>query len=190
LPIKNSREDDVKGTGKAETGRNDGSTERRFRAAVLAVLLVAGFAAAASAGILGVLFKESAADRAKSAGVVETAEGVRIPLAALDSGKVLFLSLKADGPELHYFALKSTDGAYRAALDACDVCFRATKGYRQDGDTVVCRNCNQPFPCNKIGETKGGCNPHGLPHRIDGKFLVILKADILAGKRYFPRERS
>jgi uncharacterized membrane protein len=146
--------------------------------------------AAVSAGMLDSLWKKSSAEGAKAAGVVETADAVRIPLKALDSGKALFLSLESEGRQLYYFALKSQDGAYRAALDACDVCYRTNRGYRQEGDLMVCNNCGQTFPSNRIGEIKGGCNPHPLARGIDGQYLVIKRADIVAGKEYFVRKRS
>jgi uncharacterized membrane protein len=114
---------------------------------------------------------------------------VRIPLKTLDSGKALFLSMDSDGRQLHYFALKSRDGAYRAALDTCDVCFRTNRGYRQEGDLMVCNNCGQTFPSNRIGEIKGGCNPHPLARGIDGQYLVIKKADIGSRSDYFARKR-
>lgn len=146
--------------------------------------------AAVSAGMLDGLFKKSHADRAKAAGVVETADAVRIPLKALDSGDALFLSLESEGRQLYYFALKSPDGAYRAALDTCDVCYRTNRGYRQEGDQMVCNNCGQKFACDKIGEVKGGCNPHPLAHEEEAGIMVIRKADIVAGKDYFSRKRS
>ena len=146
--------------------------------------------AAVSAGMLDGLFKKSPAESAKAAGVVETADAVRIPLKSLDSGKAHFLSLESEGRQLYYFALKSRDGAYRAALDACDVCFKSNRGYRQEGDLMVCNNCGQTFPSNRIGEIKGGCNPHPLARRIEGRYLVIGKADIVARKDYFLRKRS
>jgi len=156
---------------------------------VVAGILVVAFAAV-SAGMLDGLFKKSPAETAKAAGVVETADAVRIPLKALDSGKALFLTLESGGRQLHYFALKSGDGAYRAALDACDVCFKSNRGYRQEGDLMVCNNCGQSFPSNRIGEIKGGCNPHPLARGIEGQDLVIRKADILAREDYFARKRS
>ncbi|HEY7527662.1 MAG TPA: Fe-S-containing protein, partial [Candidatus Deferrimicrobiaceae bacterium] len=64
-----------------------------------------------------------------------------------------------DGRQFHYFVLRSSDGTYRAAFDACDVCFRANRGYRQEGDLMVCNQCGQTFPSVKINEVKGGCNP-------------------------------
>jgi uncharacterized membrane protein len=146
--------------------------------------------AAVSAGMLDGLLKKSSAEAGKAAGVVETTDAVRIPLKALDSGKALFLALESEGRQVHYFALKSRDGAYRAALDACDVCFKSNRGYRQEADQMVCNNCGQTFPSNRIGETKGGCNPHPLARKIDGQYLVIGKAGIVAGREYFAGKRS
>jgi uncharacterized membrane protein len=156
---------------------------------VAGVILVA-VVAAVSAGVLDSLFMKSPGDKAKTAGVVETANTVKIPLKVLDSGNALFLSLNSEGRRLYYFALKSTDGAYRAALDACDVCYRTNRGYRQELDQMVCNNCGQKFACDKIGEVKGGCNPHPLGRGIEGQYLVIRKADIVAGKDYFAGKRS
>jgi uncharacterized membrane protein len=147
-------------------------------------------AAAVSAGMLDSFFKKSLSEGAKAAGVAETADAVKIPLKALDSGKALFLPLESEGRQVYYFALRSRDGAYRAALDACDVCFKSNRGYRQEADQMVCNNCGQKFACDKIGEVKGGCNPHPLAHKEEAGFMVIRKADIAAGKEYFAGKRS
>lgn len=163
--------------------------DNKARILFVAVLLMAGLASPGRAGVLD-LFKGNAADRAKAAGVVETADEVRIPLAALDSGKALFLATTRDGVDLRYFALKSADGKYHAALDACDACWHAGKGYRQEADQMVCNNCDMKFAASRIGEKKGGCNPHGIPSAVDGKSLAIRKSDLAAGARYFPRKAS
>ena len=157
---------------------------------MVAVVLLAGIGSLAYSGVLSDLFKKSPAESAKVAGVVQNADAVRIPLKALDSGKALFLSLESEGRQFYYFALKSPDGAYRAALDACDVCYRTNRGYRQELDEMVCNNCGQKFASDKIGEVKGGCNPHPLARRIEGPYLVIGKAEIVARKDYFARKRS
>jgi len=157
---------------------------------VVAAGILAVVVASVSAGVLDGFFKKSPAESAKAAGVVQNADVVRIPLKALDSGKALFLSLESEGRQFYYFALKSRDGAYRAALDACDVCFQSNRGYRQEGDLMVCNNCGQTFPSNRIGEIKGGCNPHPLARRIEGQNLVIGKAEIVSRKDYFARKRS
>lgn len=84
-----------------------------------------------------------------------------------------------------YFILKSSDGIIRAAFDACDVCWPAGKGYVQQGDQMICRNCGRKFDSIRINEVKGGCNPAPLNRRIEDDRLIIQKADILEGLRYF-----
>ena len=86
---------------------------------------------------------------------------------------------------VRYFILKSSDGIVRAAFDACDVCWPAGKGYYQDGDSMVCRNCGRRFHSVLINEVKGGCNPAPLTRSVDGDQLVIKVDDILKGKPYF-----
>ena len=162
----------------------------KWMAIMVAVVLFAGIGSVAYSGVFGDLFKKSPAETAKAGGVVETSDAVRIPLKTLDSGKALFLSMESEGRQLYYFALKSPDGKYRAALDTCDVCFRTNRGYRQEGDQMVCNNCGQKFACDKIGEVKGGCNPHPLAHKEEAGVMVIRKSDIVAGKEYFARKRS
>lgn len=171
-------------------GRAGRTGNRIGRSVAAGILLTAISFAGAEAGLFDGLFKKSPADAAKTAGVVATADQVKIPLQALDSGKAIFLETESEGRRVYYFALKSVDGKYRSALDACDVCYRMNRGYRQEGDLMVCNNCGQTFPSDRIGETKGGCNPHPLAHRIEGGQMVIRKADILAGKDYFARKRS
>jgi len=157
---------------------------------VVAAGILAVVVASVSAGVLDGFFKKSPAESAKAAGAVDTADAVMIPLKALDSGKALFLLQESEGRQVHYFALKSRDGAYRAAFDACDVCFKSNRGYRQEADQMVCNNCGQKFASDKIGAVKGGCNPHPLAHKEETGFMVIRKADIFAGKEYFSGKRS
>ena len=77
------------------------------------------------------------------------------------------------------------DGVIRAAFDACDVCWPAGKGYVQEGDQMICRNCGRRFDSVRINEVKGGCNPAPLQRRIQGDTLVITVNDIRSGMRYF-----
>jgi len=92
----------------------------------------------------------------------------------------------ADGEHtIRYFILKSSDGILRAAFDACDVCWPAGKGYYQDGDNMVCRNCGRRFASVLVNEVKGGCNPAPLKRHLDKDKLVIQIEDIQQGRRYF-----
>jgi uncharacterized membrane protein len=161
-----------------------------YAAAAAVILLVAVFSTVAQAGWLDGIFRNSPSEIAKSAGVVSTGGSVKIPLTALASGKALFLVAEFGGRQFHYFALRSSDGVYRAAFDACDVCFRANRGYRQEGELMVCNQCGQSFPGVKINEVRGGCNPAPLARQVLGRYLVIRKADIAAGAQYFPSKRT
>lgn len=101
-------------------------------------------------------------------------------------GKARFYSLKTpDGLSVRYFLLKSQDGSIRAAFDACDVCWRSGKGYAQEGDNMVCRNCGRRFASVQVGQIRGGCNPGPLTISVQGGQVHIKKADILEGKHYF-----
>ena len=176
------------------TGETNGGTDpsrgRGKRLPLIAAAILAGVVALGAAGWLGGIFSKTHAEIAKSAGVVETADAVKIPLKALYSGKAFFLQQEVDGRQLYYFALKSSDGAYRAAFDACNGCFRTNLGYRQKGDWIMCNKCEVEFHQERIEEITGGCNPHPLARKVEGQYMVIQKGDIAAGKNYFPGKRS
>jgi uncharacterized membrane protein len=109
----------------------------------------------------------------------------RLPAAAFDDGRARWYTYEADGKEIEFFVLKSRDGTIRAAFNACDVCYLDKKGYRQEGDEMVCNACGQRFPSTLINEVRGGCNPSPLERVIEGNEVVIRIDDILAGARYF-----
>ena len=112
-------------------------------------------------------------------------DSVRIPLSKIDDGKAHFYKHNSwTGKTIRFFVLKSSDGVFRAAFDACDVCFDAKKGYRQQGDYMICNNCGRRFASNRINIEQGGCNPAPLDRQIEGDYLVIEKADIEKGERY------
>ena len=148
------------------------------------------------AAVIGaVLIVAGAVFYANQGGQVQTATAAA-PSAA-DSTSVAFpLSLFEDGKARHfehtdgkftirYFILKSSDGIIRAAFDACDVCWPAGKGYYQEGDNMVCRNCGRRFASVLVNEVKGGCNPAPLNRAVENGQLVIQLKDILDGKQYF-----
>ncbi len=110
---------------------------------------------------------------------------VTYPVSAFDDGKARHYEFKAGEKTIRYFIIKSADGVIRAAFDACDVCWPAGKGYVQDGDVMVCRNCGRRFASHLVNEVQGGCNPAPLNRAIEGDHLVITRADILKGAGYF-----
>lgn len=118
--------------------------------------------------------------------VTKTADAIRISIADLDGGKAQFLRHQlTNNTEVRFFALKSADGKYRAAMDACDTCFHAKKGYRQEGTVMVCNNCGMNFQNNLINEVKGGCNPVGVACSVEGNQLVIKTSELESRGSYF-----
>ena len=115
-----------------------------------------------------------------------TATEVSFPVQAFADGKAQYFQYPiGNGVTVRFFIIRSSDGVVRAAYDACDVCWREGKGYYQDGDFMVCRNCGQRFASVKVNEIKGGCNPAPLNRTIAGDKLVIKIADIVQGSQYF-----
>jgi uncharacterized membrane protein len=115
---------------------------------------------------------------------------VSLPVSTFDDGKAHYFEHKTGGITIRYFVVKSADGVVRAAFDACDVCWPAGKGYAQDGEFMVCRNCGQRFHSTKVNEVKGGCNPAPLERRVENGALLIRVSDILEGKSYFDFSRK
>jgi len=114
-----------------------------------------------------------------------TASKVTYPVSPFDDHKARHYVYKGKDVTIKYFILKSSDGIIRAAFDACDVCWKAGKGYYQDGDVMVCRNCGRRFASVLVNVVQGGCNPAPLKRKIEGDQLVIYINDILEGKQYF-----
>jgi uncharacterized membrane protein len=81
--------------------------------------------------------------------------------------------------------VKTSEGDYRAALDACEVCAHAKQGYVQEADDMVCRNCGKKFATAMIGKIHGGCHPIALNMKTDGSQFVINKSELEAGAKYF-----
>ena len=129
--------------------------------------------------------RQSSASAPASAAVSADASGdVVIPVSQLSEKASFFEYQTVAGKDVRFFAMKSSDGVYRAALDACDVC-GGKQGYRQQGDEMVCQKCKNRFPSVGINEVHGGCNPVGLTRTVAGDRLVIKAGDLEKGSSYF-----
>ena len=159
-------------------------TERKSRAPLIiacicAILIFGGaFAFYSFSG-------KSSVDSNTQAVMTADAEVVSYPAELFEDGKARHFEYQDNDITVRYFILKSSDGIIRAAFDACDVCWPAGRGYYQEGDFMVCRNCGRRFESVLVNEVKGGCNPAPLNRELDGRNLVININDILKGKQYF-----
>ena len=118
--------------------------------------------------------------------VGDQANVIEIPLSQIsESAKTNIYD--SNGVSVQYFVVKGSDGQVHTAFDACDVCFQEKKGYYQEGQYMVCRNCGNSYTTNQIGTANqgGGCWPGYLKHTIESGNVIIEKSDLDTGRRYF-----
>jgi high-affinity iron transporter len=94
---------------------------------------------------------------------------LRVPLSQVQDGNLHLFTVKSGEQSFRFLIIKKPQG-WGVALDACRIC--GAEGYRQDGQNVVCRHCGSAIYVPTVGES-GGCNPIGVPFRVDGSDLVV-----------------
>jgi uncharacterized membrane protein len=120
-----------------------------------------------------------------------TAEGglITLDVSGLKRGDVRHYRFRDGGAEVRFFVARDPQGTVRAALDACEVCHDAGKGYRLERGAMLCLNCGRVFALSRIGVIVGGCNPHPLKFVSDKESVTLAAAELLAGAKYFPENR-
>jgi high-affinity iron transporter len=134
-------------------------------------------AAAASACLVVILmltadFIYARANSARPAVTQVTAQNgeVRVPIRDVQDGSMHLFSTDIGGGQTARFMIIKKPNGWGTALDACRIC--GAEGYRQDGQNVICRHCASAIYIPTIGQA-GGCNPIGVPSRVDGDLLVL-----------------
>jgi len=108
---------------------------------------------------------------------VELTDGqIELEIEMFDDGLAHYYNTKTSkGNIVYFFVLKDKNGVYRAAANACQVCFDAQMGFRQEGDYMVCETCGNKYPLTKIATEKGGCNPGPINPNLEvenGKVII------------------
>jgi len=156
---------------------------RRFKPihGIVLVLLFVGAVLAAELALEG---------RLGSSGPQRVSPGrdglVRVSLSGLDPLQVRFFRfLNAGNQEVRFFVGRDGAGHVQVAFDANEPCARTKRGFRAEGEWLVCNKCDKSFRLAEVNAGGGGCKPVPLEHRVDGDELVIAEADILKGWRLF-----
>ncbi len=122
------------------------------------------------------LFKSNSTDQPTT-----NADGfVNIPLSGV-TNNAKWYEYDSGGKTIKFFIVKAGDGSVKTAFDACDVCYRYKKGYKQEGDYMICNNCGNRYPISGLGtENKipGGCWPGYLSSVIKGDNVIVKKSDL------------
>ncbi|MFZ0333216.1 MAG: Fe-S-containing protein [Candidatus Acidiferrales bacterium] len=95
---------------------------------------------------------------------------VRVPVADMNGVDLHFYSVDVQGSAIRFLIIRKPNGQYATALDACQIC--GAIGFRQEGSTLICRNCGAPINAAEVG-MPGGCNPIAFPSHVDGEDIVI-----------------
>jgi len=92
-----------------------------------------------------------------------------------------------DDKNVYFFIVKASDGTYRAAASACEVCYGTKKGFEQVGDKIICNNCGTTYSKDQIALQKGGCNPRpiGSDVTVENGKLALNVSDIEASAELF-----
>jgi len=115
--------------------------------------------------------------------VFKAGQQISIPLSSVDDGKLHhFAYTSAAGGTVRFILMKVDSGRIGVALDACQIC--GDKGYYQQGQQIICRNCTAAINPASIGQS-GGCNPIELSAQQDGQVITIQASDLDASARLF-----
>jgi uncharacterized membrane protein len=141
--------------------------------------------------VAGVVFAEMAYEgnlgRSKVERVTPGPDGaMALDLAGLEPRQVRFYRfLNRSNQEVRFFVGRDPQGIVHVAFDANEICAKTKRGYRHDGEWVVCNKCDKAFRLSEVNAGGGGCKPVPLRHRLDGDRLLLAEADVLQGWRFF-----
>jgi high-affinity iron transporter len=134
-----------------------------FAAALLCIAVVLSFAGE-------YVYGKVAAAPAPSKPLVAEGNLIRIPLTELTDSSLHFYTADVNGSVIRFLVIHKTNGDYATAMDACQIC--GPSGYRQEGQSIICRTCGAAIYIPSIGES-GGCNPIGIKSHVEGGAVVV-----------------
>jgi len=163
----------LSGTASPDASANEAELRRRewerrrqrrwmFAAAVTSLGVVLALAA-------DFIYAQATSSPAQARLLAPQGNQLRIPLSEVNDGNLHFFNVEIHGNALRFLVIRKPNG-WGTALDACRIC--GAVGYRQDGSNVICRHCASAIYVPTIGEA-GGCNPVGVPSRVEGDQIVL-----------------
>jgi len=83
-----------------------------------------------------------------------------------------FFTYHYRGKKVTFFVIK-VDNRVLSFLDACARCYPAKHGYRCEGGSIICRECNVRIPISQIEKGIGSCYPIKVEGSLqDGRYLI------------------
>ncbi len=109
---------------------------------------------------------------------------VHIPVSDLTPGQLNLYTFQGSDVDVTFMVIKREEDDIAVALNACGIC--PPRGYHQEGNILICDNCNAPINMETVGMS-GGCNPIPLAASfVDGEVLIA-SSDLLGAQATFTR---
>jgi high-affinity iron transporter len=107
---------------------------------------------------------------------------VHIPVSDLTPGQLNLYTFQGSVADVTFMVIKRDEEDIAVALNACGIC--PPVGYHQEGNVLICDNCNAPINMETVG-MPGGCNPIPLAASIVNGQVQIASADLLGAQATF-----
>ena len=107
---------------------------------------------------------------------------VHIPGATLASRQLNLYLYHGNHADVPFMVIKRDEEDFAVALNACGIC--PARGYHQEGDLLICDNCNAPINLDTVG-MPGGCNPIPLTASLASGEVQITATDLAAAQSTF-----
>ena len=120
--------------------------------------------------------------------IAATQEGENLVIKLSEvTSEAKFYYYKPNIVKIQFFAVLGTDDQPHIAIDACDSCYGAKKGYLHANPYMKCNNCGRTFLVTSIGTENllGGCWPSYLPVSIDDGNILIKISDVVTKEFMF-----
>ena len=118
--------------------------------------------------------------------VVMVHEGgmVHIPVSDLAPGQLNLYTFQGSEADVTFMVIKRDEDDIAVALNACGIC--PPRGYHQEGNVLICDNCNAPINMETVG-MPGGCNPIPLAASLVNGEVQITSSDLLGAQAAFAK---
>jgi FTR1 family protein len=151
---------------------------RNWQAALISVTLATVLPLGTAAYAMG-----RAAYRPDPQAVTVHADGmVHIPVESLAPGQLNLYFYQGAEVNVTFMVIKRDEDDIAVALNACGIC--PPRGYHQEGEVLICDNCNAPINMETVG-MPGGCNPIPLAASLAGGEVLIAAADLEGAQTVF-----
>jgi uncharacterized membrane protein len=107
---------------------------------------------------------------------------VHIAAEALQPNQLNLYTYASKNVDVSFMVIKREEDDFAVALNVCGIC--PARGYHQEGNVLVCDNCNAPINLETVG-MPGGCNPVPLAASLVNGAVQIAAADLDAAQSRF-----